>query len=70
MPKKFERKCGWCGRSFNHWRSHWNHEKKCRNESPATEAAVFAGFTDADAEKEERVHSELDAKARTQRGEG
>lgn len=31
--KKFTRKCGWCGRSFNHWRSHWTHEKKCRTGS-------------------------------------
>ena len=29
MAKKFERKCHWCGRSFNHWRSHWIHEKNC-----------------------------------------
>lgn len=29
MTKKFERKCAWCGRSFNHWRLHRDHEKKC-----------------------------------------
>ena len=28
--KKFSRKCGYCDRIFGHWRSHWNHEKKCR----------------------------------------
>ncbi len=29
MTKKFERKCGYCDRIFNHWRTHWNHEDKC-----------------------------------------
>jgi len=29
MTKKFERKCSYCDSIFNHWRSHWNHEKKC-----------------------------------------
>ena len=29
MTKKFERKCSYCDRLFNHWRTHWNHEKKC-----------------------------------------
>jgi len=34
MVKRFERTCQFCGRSFNHWRSHWNHEQKCRIEYP------------------------------------
>ena len=29
MPKTFSRKCRWCDSIFNHWRSAWNHEKKC-----------------------------------------
>lgn len=32
--KVFVRYCQWCGRSFNHWRSHWNHEKKCGDSAP------------------------------------
>ncbi len=35
--KKFERKCSYCDRLFNHWRSHWNHEKKCDHRAAQAE---------------------------------
>ena len=77
IPKKFERKCQWCGRSFNHWKSHWHHQNKCQDDGPGfdqacdtmierkqpTEAEVFKGFTDADGEREAQTHSAERARA-------
>ena len=37
MPKKFERKCGYCDSIFSHWRTHWNHEKKCKHREAQAE---------------------------------